>query len=110
MGPALGMVVALAFILLGNVVEGGHLGGLLNLPAAMIVLGGTVGSVLVQYSPATCMAAIKIAKRTFGKSTIDSNKLIDEIVEYANRARREGILALRRARRRRPIRSSPRPS
>lgn len=97
MGPALGMVVAIVFILLGNVVEGGHIGGLANLPAAMIVLGGTAGAVLVQYSPASCMMAIGIAKRTFSKSNVDSAKLIDEIVEYANRARREGILALEKS-------------
>ena len=97
MGPLLGMIVAVAFILLGNVVEGGHIAGLANLPAAMIVLGGTAGAVLVQYPMGVVSHGMKIAKKTFGKSTVDSAKLIDEIVEYANRARREGILALEKS-------------
>jgi chemotaxis protein MotA len=93
-GPAIGIVVALVAILLGNVLEGGHLGSMVGGPAAMIVLGGTVGAVLVQYPLSTFIGALKSAVATFKKSPIDSHKILEELVDYANRARRDGILAL----------------
>jgi hypothetical protein len=48
-GPIIGIVIALACILLGNMLEGGHAGSMVGGPAAMIVLGGTIGAVVVQY-------------------------------------------------------------
>jgi chemotaxis protein MotA len=92
--PALGIVIALVCILLGNVLEGGHLGSMVGGPAAMIVLGGTVGAVLVQCPLPTFIGAMKAAIATFKKSPIDAPKILEELVDYANRARRDGILAL----------------
>jgi chemotaxis protein MotA len=93
-GPLIGIAVALLAILGGNILEGGHLGSILGGPAALIVIGGTIGAVLVQYPVSTCLESIRSAGRTFKKPSQDGHKLIDEIVDYANRARREGILAL----------------
>jgi len=93
-GPLIGIAVALLAILGGNVLEGGHLGSILGGPAAMIVVGGTLGAVLVQYPVSTCLEALRAAGRTFQKPSQDGHQLIEEIVDYANRARRDGILAL----------------
>ena len=93
-GPAIGMLFALFAILVGNVLEGGHLRSILGGPAALIVVGGTIGAVMVQYPIPTLIAAVKAAGGTFKKPTQDGHKLIEEIVDYANRARRDGILAL----------------
>ncbi len=43
-----GIVLALAAIIGGNVLEGGHIDSLINGPAMVIVIGGTVGAVLLQ--------------------------------------------------------------
>ncbi len=93
-GPFLGLGLAFFAILFGNVLEGGHLHALIGGPAAMIVLGGTCGAVMVQYPLSTLAGALKGAAGSFKKSHHDAGKLIDEIVDYANRARRDGILAL----------------
>jgi chemotaxis protein MotA len=93
-GPILGIVLAIAFILIGNVVEGGHVGSLANLPALLIVVGGTAGAVLVQTPMSTVSAAFKAGAATFKKSPDDPERLLEELVDYANRARRDGILAL----------------
>lgn len=93
-GPILGIAVALICILLGNTLEGGHLGSMVGGPAAMIVLGGTIGAVMVQYPLSTLGGALKAALGTFQKPAEDAQKLLDEIVDYATRARRDGILAL----------------
>lgn len=94
MGVIVGIAIALIMILGGQVIEGGHPAGLLALPSAMIVIGGTIGAVVVQYPFPTVVGALKACAACFKKPEIDANKLVDEIVDYANRARRDGILAL----------------
>jgi chemotaxis protein MotA len=93
-GPLIGIAFAIFAILGGNILEGGHIGSVLGGPAAIIVLGGTIGAVLVQYPMSTLAEALRAAGRTFKKPSLDGHKLIDEIVDYANRARRDGILTL----------------
>jgi chemotaxis protein MotA len=93
-GPIIGVVFAIAAILVGNALEGGHATSLVGGPAALIVLGGTVGAVLVQFPLATLRGAIAAAAATFKKPSADPSAIVDEIVGYANRARRDGILAL----------------
>lgn len=93
-GPLIGIGVALAMILLGNVIEGGHLSSLLGGPAAMIVIGGTVGAVIVQFPFPTLANSLRLAGALFKKPAVEPAKIVDEIVEYANKARRDGILAL----------------
>lgn len=96
-GPLIGIVVALFAILVGNALEGGHFGSIIGGPAALIVVGGTIGAVMVQYPMGTLLEALRAAGRTFKKPSQDGAKLVDEIVDYANRARRDGILALEKA-------------
>jgi len=93
-GPLVGMAVALICILLGNFLEGGHASSMVGGPAAMIVLGGTIGAVIVQYPFSTISASIKAAGATFKKPAVDPKKIVEVIVDYANKARRDGILAL----------------
>jgi chemotaxis protein MotA len=93
-GPAIGIVIALVMILLGNSLEGGHLGSLVQGTAAMIVIGGTIGAIFVQFPIPTVMGAVKDLGKTFKKPAVEPEKLVEEIVDYANRARRDGILTL----------------
>jgi chemotaxis protein MotA len=93
-GPIIGIVVVLFCVLFGNMLEGGHAASIVGGPAALIVVGGTVGAVMVQYPISTLKASMVAALGTFKKPSIDPAKLVEEIVEYANRARRDGILAL----------------
>lgn len=93
-GPLIGIIFAVGAILLGNALEGGHLSSVVGGPAALIVLGGTIGAVIVQYPFSTLKAALKAAAKTFKKPSQEASALVDEIVGYANQARRDGILAL----------------
>jgi chemotaxis protein MotA len=93
-GPLVGLAFALFCVLVGNVLEGGHLSSMVGGPAALIVVGGTIGAVIIQFPFETLGGSMKLAGQLFKKSTLDPRKLITEIVEYANRARRDGILAL----------------
>jgi len=67
-GPIIGIVFALFAILVGNVLEGGHLGSIVGGPAALIVIGGTIGAVMVQYPMSTLLEAVRAAGRTFKKT------------------------------------------
>jgi chemotaxis protein MotA len=93
-GPLLGIIVALVAILLGNALEGGHMASIVGGPAALIVVGGTIGAVMVQYPLSTLTGALKAAAATFKKPKESPEALLETLVDYANRARRDGILAL----------------
>jgi chemotaxis protein MotA len=89
-----GLIAALGFILLGNAIEGGHLYAIIQPTAAMIVFGGTLGAVLVSFPMEDFIAAVKALGAVFGNKHEDAHALIEEIVRYAQLARREGVLAL----------------
>jgi chemotaxis protein MotA len=89
-----GVLVALGMILMGNAIEGGHIGSIVGGPAAMIVIGGTIGAVIVQFPFSTLKGALAAAAGAMKKSKHEPAKMIEELVGYANRARKEGILAL----------------
>jgi len=89
-----GLVLALAGILGGLTIEGGSVSQILQPTAAMIVLGGTIGAVLVAYPLPVVMQSFKRLSNVFIHRGQDLEKLIREIVAYANKARREGIVSL----------------
>lgn len=93
-GPLIGIVFALVAIVGGNAMEGGHMGSMLGGPAFIIVVGGTIGAVIVQYPFETLKAAMGAVGKTFKKPAQEPAALVEEIVNYANQARRDGILAL----------------
>ena len=90
----IGIILAFVAIIGGNYLEGGHLGALANGPAALIVLGGTVGAALLQ-SP---MSAFKRAMQTvvwiFFPPRIDMAGGVDRVVNWSLTARKEGLLGL----------------
>jgi chemotaxis protein MotA len=89
-----GLASAFGFILVGNHLEGGHLSSIIQPTAALIVFGGTLGAVLVSFPMDGFVAAVKSLKLVFGNLSLDPQALLDEIVSFAQKARRDGILAL----------------
>ncbi|MFW0759169.1 flagellar motor protein [Pseudomonas sp. H11T01] len=90
----IGIIMAFVAIIGGNYLEGGHLAALANGPAALIVLGGTVGAALLQ-SP---MSAFKRAMQILGwilfPPRVDLAGGIDRVVNWSLTARKEGLLGL----------------
>lgn len=93
-GTLAGLALAFGFILFGNHLEGGHIKSLIMPTAAMIVLGGTLGAVVVQFPIKRLMNAAKGTLTLFIRKKPNPTKAISQIVDFAKRARREGILAL----------------
>jgi len=95
-GSVLGIVVGLSAILLGNALEGGHLGALFQPTALLIVGGGTIGATMLGFPLPVFIKAVKALREVFSEEHRDTQKLIDEIADYAQVARREGMIALER--------------
>lgn len=89
-----GLALALLAILGGQILEGGHLGSLLQLTAFLIVIGGTMGAVMLQSSLPVFISGMKLLKWVFVPPHIDTQHLIDEILSWSQLARKGGLLAL----------------
>jgi chemotaxis protein MotA len=89
-----GIFLAICGILLGLLLEGGNLGQVLQPTAAMIVFGGTIGAVMLQFPLHIVLAAFRSLARVFFERGRDGQSVIREIVGYAQKARKEGIVSL----------------
>lgn len=90
----IGILVALCAILLGLFLEGGKVAQVLQPTAALIVFGGTFGAVMIQFPLRVVMAALRKLRNVFFDRTKNPQVLIEEIVGYANKARKQGIISL----------------
>ncbi len=89
-----GIILALAGILAGMMIEGGNISQITQPTAAMIVLGGTAGAVMLQFPMSIFLAACKDVVKVFMHSGPDGEAILAQIVEFANKARKSGIVSL----------------
>ena len=89
-----GLLLALGGIFLGLILEGGNVGQLLQPTAAMIVFGGTLGAVLINFPLGVVWSAFLRLANMFREPGNSARAMIETLVTYANRARREGIVSL----------------
>jgi chemotaxis protein MotA len=90
----IGIILAFVAIIGGNYLEGGHLSALLNGPAALIVLGGTLAAALLQSPMSSFMRALQIVGWILFPPRIDLPGGIDRVVNWSLTARKEGLLGL----------------
>ena len=93
-GSLIGIAVALAGIIGGQLLEGGYVGSLLQSAAFLIVLGGTAGAVMVQSPTSVFLRGIRMAKWIVLPPAFEPQRLIADVMRWSLRARREGLLAL----------------
>lgn len=89
-----GVFLALAGILAGLIIEGGNVGQILQPTAALIVFGGTMGAVLLQFPLTTVVAAFRSLGHIFAAPKKQNDQLIQLLVAFANKARRQGVVSL----------------
>lgn len=89
-----GVMLALGGILAGLLLEGGKLSQVLQPTAAMIVFGGTIGAVMVQFPLPVVVQAVQRLMHVFFDMTPDSMKVVQQLVAYAIKARKNGIVSL----------------
>jgi chemotaxis protein MotA len=89
-----GLTLAIGAVLIGQLLEGGHVSSLMNGPAFVIVFGGTIGAAMLQSSLTTFLDALKCAVWVFVPQIPRFDEAIETIVGWSEMARSEGLLAL----------------
>ena len=89
----LGIVISFGLVI-ASLVMGGSPAVFINLPSALIVIGGTIGATLINYPLKNVIGVIGVIKNTFFYRLDSPSKIIDQFLEYAQKARKEGILSL----------------
>ena len=90
----LGLVLGIVAIVGGQVLEGGHVGSLSQPTALLIVLGGTMGAVMLQSPYATFIRGVKMVRWVWYPPVVDHQQLIKQVASWSQVSRREGLLAL----------------
>jgi chemotaxis protein MotA len=92
----IGLLFALIGIVGGRILEGGNPLFLLQHTAFIIVAGGTIGAMIYGSRSLDVLAFPKHLRKTFVKSGIHAEEIIPQLVRFAEKARREGLLSLER--------------
>ena len=82
------VVISVAILL------GGDFGTFVNIPSLVVVVGGTFAATLARISLGQFLGSFKVGLKSILHKSVSPNALIEEAVELANIARKEGILAL----------------
>jgi chemotaxis protein MotA len=89
-----GLLLAVVAIIGSAILEGSPMAALVNLPAFMLIVGGTLGVTITSFSMSTAVDVVRIVKNAFYSKKLDLHKTVGLLVRYAEIARKEGILAL----------------
>lgn len=89
----LGVVSAFGVVFLAIFMGSGP-GLFINAPAMLIVLGGTFGATMINYPLKDVVGVIGVAKNTIFSQSEKASDIISRFVAFANKSRKEGILAL----------------
>lgn len=90
----IGLLLGLGALIGGNYLEGGHLSALVNVPAAIIVLGGTTGAALIQTSLDSFKRALQLLRWVLFPPRIKLEDGIKKVIRWSQTARKEGLLGL----------------
>lgn len=90
----LGIFIAFAAIITGNLLEGGDMSPLLNPPAALVVFGGTIGAIVLQTPFAVLRRGFTLLGWILFPPRISPQSQLKKIVSLSKTARREGLLGL----------------
>jgi len=88
-----GIISAFGLVILA-ISMGGGLIMFVSLPSLMIVVGGTLGATMINYPIKDVFGAVLVARNVFFSKPAPLSKITGQFVEFANKARREGILSL----------------
>lgn len=89
-----GLLLGIVAIVGGQLMEGGHVASLSQPTALLIVLGGTMGAVMLQSPYATFMRGMRMVRWVWYPPTVDYLQLIKQVSSWSQVSRREGLLAL----------------
>jgi chemotaxis protein MotA len=89
-----GLILAVGGILGGLLLEGGRASDVGQYTAALIVLGGTLGAVMLTTPLRLLLAALKRVKDVFWDTAPSAADVMQQLLDFARQARRSGVLSL----------------
>jgi chemotaxis protein MotA len=89
-----GLILALGGILLGLTLEGGKIAQIMQPTSAMMVVGGTIGAVMLQFPLSVVLQAFGRLGSVFFVKGTDPEAQIGQMVAFANKARKDGVVSL----------------
>ncbi len=90
----IGLILGFGAMIGGFVIEGGSPASLLNVSAAIIVIGGTFAAALVSFPLKNVLTVPKLIMQSFFSPPGDPQEIVQAFVDLADKARREGLLAM----------------
>jgi len=93
LGTVIGMVLIMA-LLGGAMTMGVGIGAYVDVPSALIVIGGSIGALMISFKPGQMKAFTKVFMIAIKPPEEDVPALIKKLVEFATKARKDGILSL----------------
>ncbi|MFP4661037.1 MAG: motility protein A [Halanaerobiales bacterium] len=89
----IGLIIGVV-LLGGSIILGGNVIIFVSIQSALIVFGGTLAGTMVSYSLSDILRIPQLMRIAFQKKELDSARIIEVLVGFAEKARREGLLAL----------------
>jgi len=89
----LGIISAFGLVIIA-IVMGGGISLFINVPSLMIVVGGTLGATMINFPLKDVLGAVSVVKNVFFSKAQSVSDIVRQFIEFGNKARREGILAL----------------
>src|SRR3989338_1001372 len=90
----IGLLTGFLAIIIGQVFEGGDIRSLMNMPALLIVMGGTLGAVMVQTPLPTFKRAFRVLPWILLPPPLPFDHTKNQLVELSRRSRQHGLLSL----------------
>ena len=94
LGTIIGLAMAFGAILAAMLMQGQQLGTMINVPSMIIVGFGTLGAGLIGTSLAKALGMVGVLKKALKSEAQDPTEIVATLVDFANKARREGLLSL----------------
>lgn len=89
----IGLVVAFS-LLIGAIMLGGTIAMFIDIPSILIVIGGSLSTLFVKFRMGEVFSLVGILGKAFFNQSQDIDRIIGQLVDMANIARKDGILAL----------------
>ena len=93
-GTIAGLAIAVVAIFMSIILGGGDPASLINIPSILVVFGGTAGAIIASFPLANVLKVHTVFLKAIFGDKLDALQTIKDLVEYAEIARRDGILSL----------------
>ena len=90
----IGGLVGGAGLILAAILSSGSLGMFIDIPSLLTVVGGAIAALFINFPVGKVLAVAKVVRKAMFHEAEDATEVIGKMVGYAERARKEGMLAL----------------